>query len=384
MLESKRIYLPPLSLVGPDSLKELVIELKDLPYKKALLVTDKALNELGMAKSIGDLLIEAGLEYVIYDNVQPNPTIENVHSGLKKIQDENCDVIVSLGGGSPQDTAKAIGILSTNGGNIADYEGVNISKNPSTPIIAINTTAGTASEVTIYYVITDVERNVKMVMADKNCLVSIAVNDPKLMLGMPKSLTAATGIDALTHAIEAYITVGAFHWSDDLALQAIKLVSQSLVKAVENGNDLEARSQMAWAQFIAGQSFSNAGLGFVHSMAHQLGGQYDIPHGVANAVLLPHVMRYNAKVCAPKLKNVASAMGVDITGMTDEEGAEAAIETVISITKKVDIPSGIGVLGVKEEDIELMAENALKDICAPGNPRKVTIEDAVELFKEAM
>ncbi|MBD0403486.1 iron-containing alcohol dehydrogenase [Flammeovirga sp. EKP202] len=384
MLESRRIYLPPLSLVGPDSLKELVEELKGLPYKKALLVTDKALNELGMAKTIADMIVEAGLEYVIYDNVQPNPTTENVHTGLKKLQDEQCDVIISLGGGSPQDAAKAIGILATNGGNIADYEGVHISKLPSTPIVAINTTAGTASEVTINYVITDEKRNVKMVMVDKNCLVSIAVNDPKLMIGMPKSLTAATGLDALTHAIEAYITVGAFHWSDDLALYAIKLVSQSLVKAVENGQDLEARSKMAWAQFIAGQSFSNAGLGFVHSMAHQLGGQYDIPHGVANAVLLPHVMRYNAKVCAAKLKNVAEAMGVDVTGMTNEQGAEAAIDAITKMAERVNIPSGIGALGAKEEDIELMAENALKDICAPGNPREVTFEDAVELFKVAM
>ncbi|MCT4645947.1 MAG: iron-containing alcohol dehydrogenase, partial [Carboxylicivirga sp.] len=221
-------------------------------------------------------------------------------------------------------------------------------------------------------------------MVDKNCLVSIAVNDPELMMGKPAALTASTGMDALTHAIEAYVTKGAFRWSDTLALEAIKLISESLEAAVKNGNDLEARSKMAWGQFVAGQSFSNAGLGFVHSMAHQLGGVYNMPHGVANAVLLPHVERFNIPQCAAKLKDVAGAMGVDTTGMTDQEGAEAAIKAIESLSKAVGIPSGLKELGVKEESIELMAENALKDVCAGGNPIDVTKEDAVAIYKAAM
>ena len=384
MLTNRRIYLPPMSLVGPGALKDLKNDLADLPYQRALLVTDKVLVEFGVAQKVMDVLTEAGIEYTLFDDVQPNPTTKNVKDGLSLLQHENCDFILTLGGGSPQDCGKAVGILATNGGDIRDYEGIHLSKKASLPIIAINTTAGTASEVTINYVITDEEKQIKMVMVDKNCLVSIAVNDPELMMGKPAALTASTGMDALTHAIEAYVTKGAFRWSDTLALEAIKLITVSLEAAVKNGNDLEARSKMAWGQFIAGQSFSNAGLGFVHSMAHQLGGVYNMPHGVANAVLLPHVERFNIPQCAAKLKDVAGAMGVDTTGMTDQEGAEAAIKAIESLSKAVGIPSGLKELGVKEESIELMAENALKDVCAGGNPIDVTKEDAVAIYKAAM
>lgn len=384
MLQNRRIYLPPLSLIGPGALEDLGEELKSLPYKKALFVTDNVLSEIGLVNQVAKVLIDANIELVLYKDVKPNPTVKNVDDGLALLKENDCDFILTLGGGSPQDCGKAIGILATNGGTIEDYEGIHKSKNLSLPIIAINTTAGTASEVTINYVITDEKRHIKMVMVDKNCLVSIAVNDPKLMLNKPAALTAATGMDALTHAIETYITKGAFEWSDVLALEAIKLISESLEDAVHNGSNLEARSKMAWGQFIAGQAFSNAGLGYVHSMAHQLGGMYDLPHGVANAILLPHVERFNIPACAGKLKNVAKAMGVDVSNMTDEQGANAAIEAIQKLSKSVGIPSGLKEFGVKEEDFKEMSKNALADVCTGGNPREVTLEETIAIYTEAM
>lgn len=384
MLQSRRIYLPPLSMIGPGALNDLAEELKSLPYKKALFVTDKVLQQIGVAENVLKVLDPSNIKTVIFDDVKPNPTVKNVNDGLKLLKENDCDFIITLGGGSPQDCGKAIGILATNGGNIENYQGINMSKNASLPIIAINTTAGTASEVTINYVITDEKLHIKMVMVDKNCLVSIAVNDPELMLGKPADLTAATGMDALTHAIETYVTKGAFGWSDALALESIKLISQNLEKAVHNGQDLEARNQMAWGQFIAGQAFSNAGLGYVHSMAHQLGGMYDLPHGVANAVLLPHVEQFNIPECAPKLKKVAEAMGVDVSDMNAIEGANAAIQAIKSLSKTVGIPSGLKELGVKEKDFKEMSKNALADVCTGGNPREVTLSDTITIYEAAM
>lgn len=384
MLQNRRIYLPPLSLIGPGALEDLGEELKTLPYKKALFVTDKVLVKLGVAEKVLDVIASANIKTVLFDDVDPNPTVKNVNSGLELLKKHDCDFILTLGGGSPQDCGKAIGILATNGGNIEDYEGIHLSQHASLPIIAINTTAGTASEVTINYVITDEKRHIKMVMVDKNCLVKIAVNDPKLMIGKPADLTAATGMDALTHAIETYITKGAFEWSDTLALEAIKLISESLEKAVADGEDLEARSKMAWGQFIAGQAFSNAGLGYVHSMAHQLGGMYNLPHGVANAILLPHVEQFNIPSCAHKLKNVAKAMGVDVSEMSDAEGANAAITAIKTLSKSVGIPSGLKELGVQEKDFKEMANNALADVCTGGNPREVTLQDTIAIYKAAM
>jgi alcohol dehydrogenase len=384
MLESRRIYLPPLSLIGPGALKDLGEELKSLSYKKALFVTDNILVKLGVAQKVIDVVSAAGIEVILYDHVQPNPTCENVYEGFDLLQENDCDFILTLGGGSPQDCGKAIGILATNGGKINEYEGIHVSKNKSLPIVAINTTAGTASEVTINYVITDKVRHIKMVMVDKNCLVSIAVNDPELMLGKPAALTAATGMDALTHAIETYVTKGAFGWSDALALEAIRLISQSLEIAVVDGKNIEARSKMAWGQFIAGQAFSNAGLGFVHSMAHQLGGMYDLPHGVANAILLPHVEEFNIPACAHKLKKVARAMGIGVIEMSDTQGANAAISAIKALSKSVGIPSGLAELGVKEEDFEEMAKNALADVCTGGNPREVNLEQTIAIYKKAM
>jgi alcohol dehydrogenase len=338
---------------------------------------------IGIAGKVEEILKDSNLDYIIYDEVKQNPTTENVKKGLLTYQQNSCDCIITLGGGSPQDCGKAIGILATNGGNIEDYEGIHISKKKSAPLIAINTTAGTASEITINYVITDEKRKVKMVMVDKNCLVDIAVNDPLLMLNMPAALTAATGMDALTHAIEAYVAAGAFDWSDNLALHAIALIGESLRDAVNDGQNIEARNKMAWAQFTAGQAFSNCGLGYVHSMAHQLGGTYDLPHGVCNAILLPVVEEFNAPVCGDKFKNIAEALGVNTSGMTSEKANKEAINAIKKLSADVGIPAGLKELGVKESDFQLMAKNALLDVCAGGNPKPVSLEDTIAIFKAA-
>ncbi len=384
MLEKRTYFMPAMSMIGPGVLSDVGAEIKAMGSAKSLLVTDAVLNQLGVVKQLTDVLDAAGVEYALYDGVQPNPTCANVNAGFKVLQDNGCDSIVSLGGGSPQDCAKAISILATNGGDIRDYEGVFKSAKKGLPIVSINTTAGTASDVTINYVVTDEERHVKMVMVDKNCLATIAVNDPELMTAKPAALTAATGMDALTHAVEAYITKGAYRLTDALALESIKLISESLRTAVEQGDDIEARSKMAYGSFVAGMSFSNCGLGVVHSLAHQLGGIYNLPHGVCNAVLLPHVIRYNAPFCGDKLRDVAKAMGVSTDGMDLDAANAAAIGAIEKLSADVGIPAGLAELGVSEEKIPTMADLALVDPCAPGNPRDMTREDAIEIYKAAM
>ncbi|QHI70703.1 iron-containing alcohol dehydrogenase [Tichowtungia aerotolerans] len=384
MLEKRTYFMPAMSMIGPGVLQDVGAEIKSLGCSKVLLVTDAVLNKIGTVKKVTDVLEATGIDYVLFDGVQPNPTCANVDDGLKMLMANECDIIVSLGGGSPQDCAKAVSILATNGGDIRDYEGVFKSSKKGLPIVAINTTAGTASDVTINYVITDEERHVKMVMVDKNSLATIAVNDPELMIAKPAALTAATGMDALTHAIEAYITKGAYRLTDALAFESIKLISESLRDAVAKGDDLEARSKMAYGSFVAGMSFSNCGLGVVHSLAHQLGGVYNLPHGVCNAVLLPHVMRFNAPVCAEKMAKVADAMGVDTAGMTAEQAADAAIAAVEKLSADVGIPAGLAELGVQEDKLEEMAKLALVDPCAPGNPRDMSLEDAVSIYKAAL
>jgi alcohol dehydrogenase len=384
MLEVRRFIMPAVSLLGPGALKEAGEEIKSLGYKKGLIVTDKVLNAIGIVSNVTDMLVREEVDYAVYDSVQPNPTMKNVHDGLEVLEENNCDFIISLGGGSPQDTAKGIGILSANGGHISEYEGTNQSKRRSLPIIAINTTAGTASEVTINYVITNEETHIKMVMVDKNCLATVAVSDPELMTGKPADLTAATGMDALTHAIEAYLSTGAFRLSDTLALESIRLIGESLKSAVDDGLNIEARSKMAWASFIAGMAFNNCGLGYVHSMAHQLGGKYDLPHGVCNAILLPHVERFNAPSCGSRLKNVAEALNVDTKGMTNDEANESAIKAIEDLNCSVGIPSGLRELGVLEADLAEMSENALKDVCRGSNPREVTFEDTMTIFRNAL
>lgn len=384
MKASRRIYWPAVTLIGPGCVKEIGTDIKDLGLKKALVVTDNVLVKIGVVKKVTDVLDASGVSYVVVDDIQPNPTMKNVNDGLNVYKAENCDFIISIGGGSPQDAGKAVGILVTNGGEIKDYEGINKSKKKSVPIIAINTTAGTASEVTINYVITNEETHIKMVMVDKNSLASIAVSDPELMTGKSADLTAATGMDALTHAIEAYVSSGAYELTDVLALEAVKLIKESLEDAVKDGNNIEARSKMAYASYIAGMSFNNAGLGYVHSMAHQLGGFYNLPHGVCNAILLPHVEKFNAANTGDKLRKIAEIFGENVEGLSVEEANAKAIEAIMKLSERVGIPKGLKELGVKEEDFRVMAENALKDACAGTNPRNITLEETIALYKEAL
>ena len=375
-------YVPSINLMGAGCLNDLGATVKDLGFKKAFVVTDNFLMGNGVASKVLKVLEGAGIAYEVYSEVVPNPTCKNVHDGLERIKGTDCDFLVSIGGGSPQDTAKAIGILATNGGHIKEYEGVNLSKNKSLPIVAVNTTAGTSSEVTINYVVTDEERHVKMVMVDKNSLATVTVNDPELMVEKPAALTAATGMDALTHAIETIVTPGAYPVSDATALAAVKIIFDYLPRAVENGHDIEAREQMVYAVFLGGIAFSNAGLGNVHAMAHQLGGIYNLPHGVCNAMLLPYVEEENAKYVPEKFVSIANVLGYDVEGKSAQECAAFVVDSMKELAKKVGIPATLGELGVNDVDFDLLAENAMKDICAPGNPVEFTKEQIIELYKK--
>ena len=373
-------YVPSINIMGAGCLQELGPAISDLGFKKALVVTDKFLVSCGIAEKVTNVLKEQNIEFVIYDEVLPNPTCEVVNNGLIELKRHECDFVVSIGGGSPQDTAKAVALLATNGGDIRTYEGVNVTKNKALPIVAVNTTAGTSSEVTINYVITDEERHVKMVMVDKNSLVTITVNDPELMVNKPAALTAATGMDALTHAIETLVTPGAYAVTDATALDAVKIIFEYLPRAVKNGQDIEAREQMVYAIFLGGIAFSNAGLGNVHAMAHQLGGVYDLPHGVCNAMLLPHVEEVNAKHVPEKFVAIAKVLDYDVKGKSADECAAYVIERIKELSKEVGIPQTLEELGVKDIDLDLLADNAMKDICAPGNPVEFTKEQIKELF----
>lgn len=375
-------YVPSINLMGAGCLNDLGATVNDLGFKKAFVVTDNFLMSNGVANKVLNVLEGAGIAYEVYSEVVPNPTCKNVHDGLERLKGTDCDFLVSIGGGSPQDTAKAIGILATNGGHIKEYEGVNLSKNKSLPIVAVNTTAGTSSEVTINYVVTDEERHVKMVMVDKNSLATVTVNDPELMVEKPASLTAATGMDALTHAIETIVTPGAYPVSDATALAAVKIIFDYLPRAVENGHDIEAREQMVYAVFLGGIAFSNAGLGNVHAMAHQLGGIYNLPHGVCNAMLLPYVEEENAKYVPEKFVSIANVLGYDVEGKSAQECAAFVVDSMKELAKKVGIPATLGELGVNDVDFDLLAENAMKDICAPGNLVEFTKEQIIELYKK--
>jgi alcohol dehydrogenase len=379
-----KFFMPSVNLMGPECLKDAGTDIKALGFKKALIVTDKVLNDIGLVKKLEDVLVENGVGSVIYDGTQPNPTVGNVNDGLEILRKENCDFVISFGGGSPHDCAKGIALVASNGGSIKDYEGVDMSAKPQLPLVAINTTAGTASEMTRFCIITDEERHIKMAIVDKHTTPILAVNDPLLMLDMPKSLTAATGMDALTHAIEAYVSTIATPVTDACAQKAIELIQGYLRAAVANGKDEKARDMMAYAEFLAGMAFNNASLGYVHAMAHQLGGFYDLPHGVCNAILLPHVQEYNAAVSAERLKEVAGFMGVDVSKMTNEEGAAAAIEAIKKLSTDIGIPSGIKELGAKEEDFDVLAENALKDACGLTNPKQATHEEIVRIYKNSL
>ncbi|MFB8373820.1 iron-containing alcohol dehydrogenase [Paenibacillus taichungensis] len=375
-------YVPPVNLMGRGCLHEAGKMIEKMGIRKALVVSDRRLISSGVAEQVLSILRKSGLDYVVYDEVQPNPTCQNVHDGLHVFQDHGCDAIISIGGGSPQDAAKGIGIVATNGGHIRDYEGLHQSKHKSVPLVAINTTAGTSSEVTMNYVITDEERKVKMVMVDRNSLVDLSVNDPELMLSKPASLTAATGMDALTHAVEAMVTPGGFTVTSATAAAAVELIFEYLPRAVRDGSDLEAREHMTYACFLGGIAFNNAGLGYVHAMAHQLGGVYDLPHGVCNAMLLPYVEELNAKHVPGKFRHIAKAIGMDVKGKRDEECSEYVIEAIRQLSKEVGIPEKLSELGVKDPDVELLADNAMKDACAPGNPYQPSRDEVMELFRK--
>ncbi|GAA0098876.1 L-threonine dehydrogenase [Clostridium perfringens] len=381
---SYKFFMPAISLMGADCLKDAGDQVEELGFKKALIVTDKVLGQIGIVKKVTDVLDNKNIEYAIYDETKPNPTVKNVNDGLALLKEKECDFVISLGGGSAHDCAKGIALLATNGGEIKDYEGVDKSKKPQLPMVGINTTAGTGSEMTLFAIITDEERHIKMALVDKHLTPIIAVNDPMLMLAMPKSLTAATGMDALTHAIEAYVSTAATPITDACAEKAIELISNYLVNAVENGQDVEARDMMAYAEYLAGMAFNNASLGYVHAMAHQLGGFYNLPHGVCNAILLPHVQEYNKATSASRLAKIAKIMGGNIEGLTDEQGADLCIDMIKSLSQTIGIPEGLGVLGVKESDFETLATNALNNACSLTNPRKGNLEELIAIFKKAM
>ncbi|WP_368192099.1 L-threonine dehydrogenase [Aeromonas sp. s8] len=379
-----KFYIPAINLMGAGCLQEAAADIKGYGYRKALIVTDKILNQIGVVAKLTTLLAEHGIESAVFDETKPNPTTSNVEAGLAMIKANDCDCVISLGGGSPHDCAKGIALVAANGGSIKDYEGVDRSTKPQLPLIAINTTAGTASEMTRFCIITDEARHVKMAIIDKHVTPLMSVNDPELMLAKPAGLTAATGMDALTHAIEAYVSTIATPVTDASAVMAIELIAKHLRTAVHHGDDLHAREQMAYAQFLAGMAFNNASLGYVHAMAHQLGGFYDLPHGVCNAVLLPHVQAFNAQVSAARLKDVARYMGVDVSAMNDEQGAAAAIAAIKQLALDVKIPAGLEQLGVKADDFDTLASNALKDACGFTNPKQASHEEIVAIFRAAM
>ena len=376
-------FIPSLNLMGSGCLATAVSTIGGYGFKRALIVTDTVLNKLGVAGQLADLLAGQGIASTVFDGAQPNPTIGNVEDGLALLKAKSCDFVVSLGGGSPHDCAKGIALCATNGGSIRDYEGVDRSAKPQLPLVAINTTAGTASEMTRFCIITDESRHVKMAIVDRHVTAIMSVNDPDLMLAKPAGLTAATGMDALTHAVEAYVSIAATPITDACALKAVELIAANLRTAVAEGGNLAAREAMAYAQFLAGMAFNNASLGFVHAMAHQLGGFYNLPHGVCNAVLLPHVEAFNADVAAARLKDVAAALGVATAGLSDREGAAACIAAIRTLSADIGIPAGLTQLGLKDQDISTLAINALKDACGLTNPRSATQAEIEAIFRAA-
>lgn len=379
-----RMILNEKSYFGKGAIKEVVHILESNDFKKVLVVTQAELIELKVATKVTELLDESGVAYEIFDRVQENPTVTNVKDGVEKCRASEADVILAVGGGSAIDTAKAIGIIIKNPEfeDVVSLEGA-VTKNRTLPIIAVSTTSGTAAEVTINYVITDEEKERKFVVVDPNDLPIAAIIDTDFALTMPKSLAAFTGMDALTHAIEGYITKGAWGLPDALHLYAIELIAKNLRASVLE-NDEDAREQMALAQYVAGMGFSNVGLGIVHSMAHPLGAVYGIAHGAANAVLLPYVMKFNADATGERYRDIARAMGVRGTeDMEQVEYREACINAVQQLSRDLSIPEKVSTLGVKEEDIEKLAQFAMEDACTPGNPKDVTVEDVIEIYKKA-
>ena len=383
---AQRFILNEVSYFGAGARKELPEVLNRMGLTKALVCTDKGLIKVGTAQKVTEVLDKAGFPYEIYSEIKPNPTVTNVKQGVAAFAAAKADCIIAIGGGSSMDTAKGIGIVTNNPefSDIVSLEGVAPTKKKSVPIIALPTTAGTGAEVTINYVIIDEERQAKMVCVDPNDIPAVAIVDPELMYSLPKGLTAATGMDALTHAIEGYITKGAWVMSDMYELQAIKMIAENLPLAVDEPTNPVGREGMALAQYIAAQAFSNVGLGLVHGMAHPMGSLHDIPHGVANALLLPTIMEFNMPKCIEKFGVIAKTMGVDTTGMTAEQAAQAAVDAVKALSIRVGIPQTLSELGIKEEDIPALAAQAITDVCTPGNPRDVTEAEIVELYKKVL
>ena len=378
---ANRFVLNEMSYHGAGAIQEISGEAKSRKFEKAFVCSDPDLIKFGVTKKVLDVLDNAQLAYEVYSDIKPNPSIENVQTGVEAYKKSGADYLIAIGGGSSMDTAKAIGIIINNPEfeDVVSLEGVAPTKNKSVPIFAVPTTAGTAAEVTINYVITDVAKNRKMVCVDPKDIPVVAFVDPDMMSSMPKGLTAATGMDALTHAIEGYITAGAWELSDMFHLKAIEIISSSLRCAVDNTK--EGREDMALGQYVAGMGFSNVGLGIVHSMAHPLGALYDTPHGVANAIILPTVMEYNAEATGEKYREIARAMGVkDVDSMTQEEYRKAAIDAVKQLSEDVGIPADLKDI-VKKEDIPFLAQSAYDDACRPGNPRETSVEDITKLYE---
>lgn len=379
-----QFFIPSVNMMGEGALPDAYNAIQSYGLKKALIVSDEGIEKAGIIDQVVKALAAKNIKSAVFAKTQPNPTTANVNEGLALLKAEQCDFVISLGGGSPHDCAKGIALVATNGGDIKDYEGLDKSKKPQLPLVAINTTAGTASEMTRFCIITDEARHIKMAIVDKHTTPILSVNDPSLMVGKPKALTAATGMDALTHAVEAYVSTAATPITDACALKAVSLIHKHLKNAVDDGKNMAAREGMVYAQFLAGMAFNNASLGHVHAMAHQLGGFYDLPHGVCNAVLLPHVEEFNATVCAARLKDIAAAFEIDTRNMTDEQGAKACIDAIKKLSASVNIPKGLTELGAKESDLPTLAKNALNDACSFTNPRKATLEEVVAIYKAAM
>ena len=383
---AQRFILNEVSYFGAGARKELPEVLNRMGLKKALVCSDKGLIKVGTTAKVTEVLDGINFPYEIYSEIKPNPTVTNVKQCVEAFKNSGADCIIAIGGGSSMDTAKGIGIVSNNPefADVVSLEGVAPTKHKSVPIIALPTTAGTGAEVTINYVIIDEERQAKMVCVDPNDIPAVAIVDPELMYSLPKGLTAATGMDALTHAIEGYITKGAWVMSDMYELQAIKMIAENLPIAVEEPTNPVGREGMALAQYIAAQAFSNVGLGLVHGMAHPMGSLHDIPHGVANALLLPTIMEFNMPKCIEKFGIIAKTMGVNTDGMTAEQAAQAAVDAVKALSIRVGIPQTLTELGIKESDIPALAAQAIADVCTPGNPRDVTEAEIVELYKKVL
>lgn len=378
-------FMPPVSILGRDCLKEIPRYIKPMRFRKALIVSDKVLVDIGLISSLTSVLEESGIFYIIYDNVSPNPTVEQVDYGLRLFQDNGCDFLISFGGGSPHDCAKGIALLATNGGSIHDYVGLNQSKAPSAPLIAVNTTAGTGSELTRFCVITDEKQHKKMTITDWHVTPIVAVSDACLMTAMPPGLTAATGLDALTHAVEAYVSTQATPVTDCKALKAIELIAKNLPTAVVDGQDLDAREGMVYAEYLAGIAFNNASLGYVHAAAHQLGGRYGLPHGLANALMLPAVTDFNLIAIPKRYADIARAMGQSIAGLSTADAARLAPAAMRSLIETLGTPQHLrDVRGFNEEDIPLLAAGALEDITGATNLRRATQEEMEAIFRAVL